>query len=82
MAGEGSGILGSEEGEEGMKADQQTIDQFINASLAFGTPLPSSVNEQLSDNGYDRVQPILILMRASEILAEQSLFDAVVRGDT
>lgn len=63
-----------------MKASQSYIDELINAALAFGLGIPSSVNEQLTDNGYERVNPIELLERANDILSQRKQFDSLIRG--
>lgn len=56
-----------------MKASQVIIDGFIDAALSFGTALPSSVNEQLVDNGYEPLPAETILKRAAEKLAAEAM---------
>ena len=49
---------------------QATLDRLINTALAFGTPVPSSVNFELVDNGYKAVEDTLLLKRAAQLLAD------------
>jgi hypothetical protein len=64
-----------------MNAPQSVIDSFINAAIAFGLPIPTSVNQELKDNGYNTIEEVKILERVSQILAQRALFDALVRGE-
>lgn len=54
------------------KCSQGYLDSLINASIAFGTPVPSSVNNELRDQGYDELPSVVILQRVAEILAKES----------
>lgn len=63
-----------------MKPSKEYIDQLISNAIAFGLAIPTSVNEQLKDNGYEPLVDTVILQRVAEILAQQSMFDGLVRG--
>jgi len=55
-----------------MKASQSYIDRLINAALAFGTGIPTHVNTELIDNGYEPVEDVVLLTRAQEILEREN----------
>jgi hypothetical protein len=56
------------------KPANETVDRFINAALAFGTSIPSSVNAELVDNGFDPIPDTIILQRVAELLAADCFF--------
>lgn len=54
-----------------MKPSKKYLRELIRTSLVFGLAIPSSVNRELEDNGYETLPRIEILIEAQAMEAEE-----------